>query len=135
MATAAARVGLVKVCATEGGSYSTLECSSIDGKGFYAAAQMETTICGDAARRVASSGFFADELSIRGPYDASNAAMVILMAGLAGVWVEYLPNGTTGFKQYMATDDFALSVKAGADVMEFSCTLKPAGGAAPTAVT
>jgi hypothetical protein len=61
--------------------------------------------------------------------------MVIVLAGLATyVWVQYLPNGSAGFKQQMCVTDFKLSPQAGSDAMKFSISFASYNGVAPAAV-
>lgn len=135
MAVVAARSGLVKVCATDG-SFTTLgNVTSIDASGWHVSKMMELTCQGDAAARNSASGFYENTLSVSGNYDAADAGMVILLAQMAtNLYVEYLPNGTAGFKQQVVVTDFKLSPKAGAEALGFSVTFAPAAGAAPAAV-
>jgi hypothetical protein len=128
-----ARSGLVKVCATEGGSYQTLHTKSIDAGGFFAQVMGDTTRTGDTAKRQTGSGYYDVSLSCEVFYDAADAAQIIVDANNP-VWVEYLPNGSTGKKCQMA---YTVSAKhaPGGEILVRSYSFSPAGGAAPTDVT
>lgn len=134
MTAIAARAGLVKVCATDGSFVTLGGVDSIDASGWHVSKMMDLTAQGDAAGRMGASGFYENTLSVSGKYDPADAGIVILVANLATLWVEYLPNGTTGFKQNMVVTDFKLSPKAGSEALGFSVTFAPAAGAAPTTV-
>lgn len=135
MTAIAARAGLVKVCATDG-SFTTLGgVDSIDASGWHVSKMMDLTAQGDAAARQAASGFYENTLSVSGKYDPADGGMVIVLAQMAtNLYVEYLPNGSAGFKQQMVVADFKLSPKAGSEALGFSITFAPASGAAPTSV-
>ncbi len=132
MSTSAARVGKVKVCATDG-SYVDLQVESIDASGWAKTEPMDTTIMGDTASRSAASGFSKATLKVSGPYDAADAGMVILEANLASCYVEYLPLGSTGYKSVMCID-FKKSGKAGSDAMKYDASFAICNGVAPTTV-
>jgi hypothetical protein len=133
MAVLKARDGLVKVCATDG-SFTTLGgVNSIDASGFYKTEPMVLTEMGNTAEKSAASGFSRASLTVSGVYDPAEAGMVIVLANLASCWVEYLPNGTTGWKCQMAWD-LKVSPKAGSDAMTFTLTGTLCSGVAPTTV-
>lgn len=135
MAVQAARIGLVKVCATDGSFVTLGGVQQISPSGnWHKAKAMDTTVMGDVAGRSISSGFYDGTLSVSGVYDPADAGWVILLANLASCYVEYLPNGTTGFKAVMSAD-LKLSPAAGSDPMKFSVDFAICNGAAPTAVT
>ncbi len=133
----AGRASLIKVSATLAGSYTTVaDVSSIDPSGFHLAQMYDYTRMGDTSARKASSGFFATKLVIGGAYDPSEAGMVILLANMSSgaMGVQYLPNGSTGYKQEMVVTDFKLTAAPGSDALKFSITLESAAGTAPASV-
>ena len=134
MTVLAARQGKVKVCATDG-SFTVLGgVQQISpGGSWHKAKAMVTTQVGDAAERSQSSGFYDSVLSVSGVYDPADAGWVILLANLASCYVEYLPDGTTGFKAVMACD-LKLSPAAGSEPMKFQADFTICNGAAPTTV-
>lgn len=133
MAIAASRIGKIKVCATDGSYTELLNVNSIDASGFDVATRMDNTMMGDTAKRTVSSGYYNTSLTVNGNYEAADAGMVILEANLGAVWVQYLPSGTSGFKQQMSCV-LKKSPKAGDGPMTFTATFEACGGAAPTSV-
>lgn len=129
----AGRAGLCKVSATLGGSYTTVANAVPDASGWIVPELTDVTRQGDAAQRMMSSGYYKNQLVLTGPYDPAEAGMAILLTNKAtgAMGVQYLPDGTNGYKQEMIVSEFKLSHAPGSDASKFSITLVPATGTAP----
>jgi hypothetical protein len=133
MTVQAARIGKVKVCATDG-SYNEMPCTAIKpGNGWKTPVMADATLMGDTASRMASSGFYDASLSVtvlRDPADSTGQEVVLANNPC---WVQYSENGTTYKKCQMAwTCDE--SHQAGSGLLQFTFNFTPAGGLAPATV-
>lgn len=132
----AGRLGIIKVSASISGSYTQMaDVNSIDASGWHVPSMMDLTRCGDAAGRKASSGFYQNKLTISGNYDAAEAGMAIFLTNkaLGTMGVQYLPDGSAGYKQEMIATAFDLKPAPGSDALKFTITLESANGTAPVA--
>ena len=137
MAITAGRSATLTVCATVNGSYQTVgNLQSIDPSGLWSPEFWETTMMGDAATRMASSGFYKNSIAISGMLNTTDAGQAILIAAFGGtpIFCKLTYNGTNGKAFSCVVKDVKIGGKAGADASPFSCTLENADGVAPTAL-
>lgn len=135
MASQAGRIGAVKVCATEGGTYYEPNglTSAKPGNGWKTPTMMDTTRLRDTATRQESSGFFDASLSISVIRDAADTNGQGVLLATNPVWVQYSEDNSAFKKCLMAwTCDESHQAGTGSLVLNFSFT--PAGGLAPATV-
>lgn len=129
MAELAGSTCVVKISTTDG-SYAAID--SVDDATMNKLAEiLEITALGDTYRnRIA--GIKDTEISISGSYNPADTTGQTICVPGNSVWIEYLPNGTAGFKVNAICESFEM--KASADGrQEFSSSFK--GLAAPSAVS
>lgn len=135
MTVQAARKGGIQVCATVGGSYVALDCTSIKpARGWLGSSERaDITLIGDEASRSVATGFKDLGLVVTAPRDASHAAWIIIDAvGDGDIYVKYSRDGST------FSDPCQMSVtidpgtqQAGAGAQVDTLNFAASGGTAP----
>jgi predicted secreted protein len=129
MAASAGRNLRVKVATTSGGSYNTVSGVTSATMNFQGQTVDITTLTDSDINRLL--GVRDNSYTIEGNYDTSDTTgQIVIRTSLtadSSLFVQFLPDGSTGYRQQVIVSKFEVSGAAGASKISFSIELMATG--------